>query len=153
MIKNKYIMHCGCELSSSDLIVYDTLLSCPIHKKRIKKIEKLCKRCAKLFVVTQSSSKKIYCDDCVKILDQARTVHNYHKLKVFVDPILLRKGLNQILTDISINVSLGYTAIQIDTVRETQHENKKIFIDLDKKIAILQKKEEKQCQQEIAEAA
>lgn len=133
-------MHCGCQLHTEQLIVHDTLLACPVHKKKVHQIKKTCKRCGRTIVIPHDSSKKQYCDDCNKILYQARTVFNYYKLDEFIDPWLQHKIQTDIIIDISINAFLKEDAIQIDLPRGTQFEQKKIQINFDAKIQQLQKK-------------
>ena len=137
MIKTKYIMYCGCRLVFSDLVVYNSSLSCPKHKKRVRKVHKLCKRCAQFVALPMASSNKTCCDKCIRILDQARAVQSPHTALTFIDPFLMRKTIIKNIEDISINAMVGYEAIQIESPRETQRENKKVAIDINIKTKTL----------------
>ncbi len=142
MFKPEYTMLCGCKLQSADLIVYKTLLSCPVHKKSIAFIEKRCQRCACIITLDPRNNRRLYCTECVRLLDLARTLCVRHELDSFTDPFLWHKPLKDILESININLFLGYEAIQIDEPKPLQYEGRKIVIDIDTKLKTLHKRKQ-----------
>lgn len=139
MLAPKYIMQCGCVLKLEELATHNPYRSCPIHNGRVVSVKKICERCGDELIVPRVSEKRIYCASCQKELDRARTVYNFYNIDQFSDLILWHKHSDDIVSDISINVQLGYEAIQIDPPRITQHDINRIRINCNKKRRQLKK--------------
>ena len=140
MVKDQYYLSCGCVLLKKQLILHNSVLSCPEHLEGVTHVKRPCSRCGLILENKTWNFTTVFCDDCYKILSQAKTICNYHDLDSFVDPILLRKDLKTIAEDICLNVFFKNEVIQIDKPREVQHEQKPIIIDIEQKLKILKEK-------------
>jgi len=134
MIEAKYHMACGCILLKSQLILRNMVLRCPEHLQQTIFTMQPCSRCGLIIKSRAWNSEIVFCEQCYKLLSQAKTLRSYHNLSNFVDPILFRKNLSEITTDIVTNLFYGREVIQIDPPLRVQHESKPITIDLEQKI-------------------
>lgn len=147
MIEAKYHMACGCILLKSRLVLRNMVLCCPEHLQQTRFTMQPCSRCGLIIKSRAWNSEIVFCDQCYKLLSQAKTLRSYHSLPDLVDPILSRKSLSEITEDIVTNLFYGREAIQIDPPLRVQHESKPITIDLEQKIKLL--KEELSCQHSL----
>lgn len=133
LIETTYITHCGCSLKQEDLLLFEGLFVCPVHKKRVRILRKYCARCGDLMTITNAAVKQLYCISCGKVLDQARTTRCHYDLEKTIDPGISQKSPKEISADIMLNALIGWEEIQIDPPRKSQFTAKKIKIDLRKK--------------------
>lgn len=141
-IASKFHMSCGCTVFLNDLVLQEGIFHCPHHSSfgKINTIEKFCVRCGELMTISSASFRKIFCDDCAQIVSLGRTICSIYGLSEFTDPLLWHKEIDEITDDILFNVCMGYEAIQIDSPRLMQKEDKRVVIDLKKKIKDLRRR-------------
>lgn len=122
-------MECGCIFEINAVI---DIKYCPTHNTPRCFFTRPCNRCGKIEKTYNLTNPNFLCEPCNNLVQQAKVVCNNHGLK-YIDPALWHKELEDVLSDIMVNVFLGYEEIQIDTPIEVQHQKKTVRIDFDQK--------------------
>ncbi len=133
LVETRYVMRCGCAIKQEELLLFNGLFVCPVHKVRVLHLKKHCVRCGSSMTVANSAVKQLYCDPCSRIIDQARTNRSHYQLECTIDPGIGQKSRQEIIVDVTLNALIGWEEIQIDAPHSTQFTSQKVQIDLIKK--------------------